>query len=171
MFYNQFLFSLNFYSFIILGFIFVIIFPLIISKLNKKILWKIYFFIYFLLLLIGVFSFIKFDYQTIKFFLLIDTSYTKSWSIASFDHFGILVNLFLLFPLGVSIPHFNRKLSFAKIGGIGLFTSTSIEILQFILPIVRYPELLDIINNTFSVILGYTYYLLIRRVNHDWISN
>lgn len=172
-----FLFSLDLYVGFVLASIFLFLIPFILIIKKNRIMINIYFITYLLILSLGVFGYIKLSYTNISFNILI----TKEWfnnplTIATFEPLGILINLFLLFPLGIIIPSLSKsKLNLYKVILMGFFTSFSIELLQFSLPILRYPELLDIINNTISVILGYLYYLLIlnwqeRRVSHDQLS-
>lgn len=159
---RYFLFSFNVKMAFLLALIFLFLFPIFLIKIQKKKLIILYSLSYFLLLFIGVLSNIEITDNTIYFSVLL----TENWfnnppSIAFFDSFLIIVNLLLLFPLGVITPLFKKtKTNIIKVTFLGFFTSIFIEFLQFSLPIIRYPELLDIINNTFSVILGYQYYLL-----------
>ena len=162
---NLFLFKFDIHLAFILAFIFIFVAPILIIKLNKKPLTICYLFTYLLLLFLGVLLDVSIDNNSISFSLLITSKwFNNKLSIAYFDTLLIFINILLLFPLGTIFPLLKKnKLNnylFSLI--IGFSTSLLIEFLQFSLPIIRYGELLDIINNTFSVILGYQYYLLIN---------
>lgn len=143
-------------------FLFFII-PFFIAKLKNKYFTFSYMFIYYLFLIIGVLFKVTFDSSKVYISLL----YTKTWfnnsfSLAFLDPLSVILNILLLFPIGFTFPIFNKYHSYKKIILFSFFVSLSIEILQFSLPIQRYPELLDILNNTFSGILGYQYYFIIN---------
>ena len=159
---NTHLFSIDIRLGFILAFIFLFIFPLFIK--NKKPLALTYFFIYISFLLIGVFSGISIHHNQISFNLLITNKwFNNEWIVASFGKLNIIINIFLCFPLGVILPTLLKKPSFLKIIFIGILFTFCIEFLQFTLPIYRNPELFDLLTNTLSVILGFYYYLIIKK--------
>lgn len=159
---NVFLFSIDLRLFFLIMFLFIFVIPLF---LKRKTFVILYLSIYFLVLSLGVFFDITLTKESISFSLLL----TKIWannpiSIAYFNSLSVLINLFLLFPLGFICPIVIKKCTIIKIIILGTVVSFTIEFLQFLLPIIRYPEVLDIINNTISVILGYMYYLLVNKI-------
>lgn len=172
------LFSLNLPLAISLAFIFFFILPILFEFIeNKKPYLIIYLTIYFCILILGVFTSVTLTSSRIYFDLLI----TKNWAsnkltIANFSPPLVIINLFLLFPLGYTYTRLSKsKSAFYKLIFLGFLVSLFIEFCQFLLPIVRYPEVLDVLNNTISVILGCLYCLLItkirnRGVRHDWLS-
>ena len=74
---------------------------------------------------------------------------------------GIL-NILFFVPLGILLPFFINKHPYLKTVLIGFFISTGFEILQILNCIGRFTYV-DIINNTFGVILGMLVYLGLRR--------
>lgn len=173
-----FLFSVNLKLAFFLAFLFLFIIPIFLIKYKNKKLVLTYLLIYLFMLLGGVLLKVSITNSNIYFSLLITNKwFNNPLYIASFAKLGIIINIFLLFPLGVIIPLLSTKQS--KIGLksaiYGMFASLLIETLQFSLPIRRFPELLDILNNTISVILGYMYYcilskLLFRGEKYDRLS-
>lgn len=162
---NIFLFSFDIKLAFLFAFLFLFVVPIFLIKANKVRLSKIYLLLFFFLLIPGVLLNVEINSKYISFSWL----YTQNWatntpSIAFFDPLMIIINILLLFPLGVIAPILvkNDKKAFLKIIFLGFLTSFSIELLQFLLPIRRYPELLDIINNVISVILGYEYYIIVK---------
>jgi len=159
---NIHLFSINIILGFGLAFIFLFILPFFITR--KKCLTLTYFFIYIALLVLGVFTGISIHNNQISFSLLITNKwFNNEWIIASFGKLNIIINIFLCFPLGVAPQVLLKKPSFLKIISIGILFTFSIEFLQFTLPIYRNPELFDLLTNTLSVILGFYYYLIIKK--------
>jgi len=162
---NFYLFETNLKISFILAGIFLFILPIFIYKFKtNKYIKHLYLFSYFILLFMGVLLDISIHDSTIYFSVLTTNKwFSNKLVIANFAPFGVLVNLFLLFPFGFILPII-KHLTFYKVLLLGFLLTLTIEILQFMLPIIRYTELLDIINNTISVILGYQYYLLISKL-------
>lgn len=161
-----FLFSFDLKLAFTLAFIYIFIFPIIIFFTKRRKIWVYtYLATYIFLLILGVFTNVDFNSSNVSFTLLITSDWANNTiNIAYFNFISILINLFLLFPLGVILSFlFKSNKKFYKIILFGIFTSISIEFLQFLLPIIRYPELLDVLTNTISVILGYLYYLVIEK--------
>jgi glycopeptide antibiotics resistance protein len=167
---NYYLFAINLKLAYIITFIFLFIVPIVIELLKrKKFLIITYLIIFLLALFLGVFTNVKISSDSVSFSLLITNHWfnTNNFTIAYFSTFAILVNLFLLFPFGYIYPSLSKKkVKFYQVLLAGFILAFSIEFLQFVLPIVRYPEVLDVINNTISVILGYLYYLLIKKIKN-----
>lgn len=161
---NIFLFSIDLKLFFLIMFSFIFVVPLF---LKRKLFVISYLSVYFLILCLGVFLDITLTKESISFSLLLTNTWaSNSISIAYFNPLSVLINLFLLFPIGFICPFIIKNCNIAKVIIIGVIVSFTIEFLQFLLPIIRYPEVLDIINNTISVILGYMYYLLVNRAFH-----
>ena len=111
----------------------------------------------------GVFFDVKINKTTVSVSFFHDMDwFNTTFTFAYFSLKAIFVNLILLFPYGAILPQISKKkISLFRITIIGFLISLFIEINQYILPINRYSELLDIINNTISIILGYYYYKLL----------
>lgn len=164
---NYFLFSFNTFFALFLSFLFLFIIPIFIIKYTKKLSIILYLTTYVILLVLGLFTDVNIGKNSIDFNIFIDNKWCASkLTIAYFNPYSVLINLFLLFPLGVILPLLfkNKSKLFIKIVIIGLLSTSLIEFLQFLLPIDRSPEILDIITNTISSILGYIYYIFITRV-------
>ena len=156
-----FLFSLNIYFCFFLAFIFIFLLPILIKK-NKKLIIA-YFFVYLFILSLGVFSKISFQGNYIHFYFLSTPNwFNNNFIIAHFDNFMVFINLFLTFPIGV-IFHYLYKTDLNKTLLLGILFSLSIELLQLTLPIIRTPELLDILTNTIGTILGFYYCLILKK--------
>lgn len=174
---NILLFEFNLKLAFLFAFIFLFIIPIFLIQKGNRSLGYIYLYLYFLMLMPGVFLNVDISKDLISFSLLHTTKWFNNQpSLAFFDPLMIIINLLLLFPLGAIFPIISKtkKNLTPKIILLGFLVTFSIELLQFSLPIRRYPELLDIINNVISVILGYQYYLIIkllsRGVKHDQLS-
>lgn len=161
------LFSLNIlYGFVIWFMVFFVIPILIIKKKNTQTI-NLYLLLYLLLLLLGVLLDIEIYNNNINFSLLIDNQWCSGLITLGYFHpITIILNIFLLFPLGFIYPikHNPHKNIYIKILFLAFVISLTIESLQFILPINRTFEILDIINNTLSALLGYFYYIIISRI-------
>lgn len=162
---NVFLLSLNINLVVILTIIFLFLFPIFLTLISKKIIYKIYIYTYSIMLFFGVFAHILIKNNTV-FISLVTTEKLANnpLSISYVNIYNIAINLLLFFPYGVIIPLINTKINLIKLITFALVLSFFIEFLQFLLPIIRYPEVLDVITNIISVILGYTYYLLISKI-------
>jgi glycopeptide antibiotics resistance protein len=162
---NLFLFLFDLKLCLFIAFIFMFVIPVfLILSTNKKITF-FYLLIYSLLLSIGVFFNVEFHSNKV----FVSIIYTKKWlnnnpSYAFLNPLSIIINILLLFPFGSVLAIIKNNISYRKILVFSLLISFFIEFFQFLLPIRRYPELLDIINNTFSGILGYQYYLIIKKI-------
>lgn len=77
---------------------------------------------------------------------------------------NILVNLALLFPVGLIVSVFSKNRRFVKTILISLVISILIELFQFILPIHRTTELADVILNTLSGLLSALYCKLLDKL-------
>lgn len=154
--------------YILVGIFFFIIPPILYIFLSKHkkalyIIFSILFILYIIILLVGVFGSIQKNDDTTTISLIFDNSlWAKgNFAIASSSAFNILVNLVLLFPLGEYIAIICKK-PILKTILISFACAFMIEFLQFLLPVSRTTELLDLILNTISGILGTLYILLIK---------
>ena len=161
------LFSLNLEIALILGFIFILIFPILLNFFkNNNILLTIYLLTYLIVLTCGVLLEITISNHTVYFSLTItDNWFSNKLSLAFFDPLSVLINIFLLFPIGYLIPCLIYKHKLIRVILSSLFISIFIEFLQFSLPIKRSPEVLDVLNNLISGILGYLYYLFLNKLS------
>lgn len=162
---NYKLLELDFSLFILFMFIFAFIFPIFLVFKSKRLLNIIYLIGYSIILFLGLFLDVKINYSSIYINLYFDNKWFNSpFIVASFSPLSLLINLFLLFPITSILPLLFKNITYIKIIILGFLTSLTIEFIQFALPINRYPELLDILNNTISAILGYIYYLILKSI-------
>lgn len=73
----------------------------------------------------------------------------------------MLMNVFLFFPLGMTLPYglSGRKRPFLRAAGIGMLLSVCIEILQYVYSL-GWTETDDVIMNVLGVLVGGVSYLL-----------
>jgi len=76
----------------------------------------------------------------------------------------VLINLFMLFPIGFIVYVFSKDKPFLKTIIITLLVSLIIETLQFVLPIHRNTEILDIILNFLSGVISASYCHLLSKL-------
>lgn len=155
---------------IVLFIIFVILLPsvAIFILINKKQLLKIFGIVFFILYLIVLGSLVFGDVSFKNGNLILKfTTNTKWFNMyfvwGSFTKSNLLLNIIMLFPVGAFVLALNTKHSFIKTIVFSFVISFTIEVLQFVLPIQRTTEVLDILLNTLSGILGYLYYFLIYK--------
>lgn len=135
------------------------------TKALKKLL-IIYIVLFIVALIIGVFGTINIQSNIAE----ISFKFNGQWFdfnkivVAKFGLFNTLVNLILLFSFGILLACDNHPLNWLKSLIIGLCIGLLIEIMQFILPIDRTPELMDIVFNGISMLLGYIYFVLILKI-------
>lgn len=101
--------------------------------------------------------------------LIINLNFNEPWFSLDFDWFetsktNVLINLFLLFPLGFVVYTFSEKHQFLKTVLFSLLLSIIIELYQFILPVHRNTELSDIIFNTLSGVISAAYCELLKKI-------
>ena len=92
----------------------------------------------------------------------ISFDFSKRWFSADFSWFetsarNVVINLFLLFPIGFAVYLFSPKHAFLKTVIFALAVSIFIELYQWILPIHRNSEISDILFNTVSGIISASY--------------
>lgn len=148
----------------------MVILPVVLMIFIKKqrvlnALVKSLFIIYLCFLAIGVFG--KIDIKNGNFILEFAT--TDKWfdfskfHLYSFGTFNVLINLFMLFPVGaLAYISFEEK-KFLNATLLAFFISLFIESMQLILPIARSVELTDIVYNTLSGMIGYCFFALVLK--------
>ena len=92
-----------------------------------------------------------------------DLNFSFNYSIKDF-----LINFAMLVPVGFYLNQF--KLNIITIWYLGAVVGCIIEMGQFVLPINRVVQLMDVLTNGFSVVLGYTIaentHKLLKNVNY-----
>lgn len=126
-------------------------------------------------LILGVFTNVQISNETV----VMAFSSNNTWAsepinlnIIPFTTIDFIINIVLLFPIGVVIILFdfykrnrcNLKKSIIKLLLVGLIVGFSIEFFQFILPVERTVQLSDIILNTLSCTLGGMYFALLLKI-------
>ena len=118
--------------------------------------------VYAMVLCLGVFGRVEFTKSTVKLGLDFSGQWCSksiNWNFAHLSAFDVVINLFMLVPVGFFVTYFLVKkwkiwqlLIFLLFIGFafGLF----IETMQFILPIQRSVQLSDIVFNSISVFIG-----------------
>ena len=97
---------------------------------------------------------------------------TIKWSLANIGTFDLVINLLMLFPVGMIVYYFARmKKWWVKVLLLIIFgfaTGLFIETCQFVLPIPRSVQLSDALLNTVSVFVGgliaWGYLAIIKKV-------
>ena len=121
-----------------------------------KVIFLILAIIYCILICIGVFFKVNLAQKiTITLFENVE-SVNKSFSFYPFAKTltDFLINILMFVPLGFLLSPIIKKHTLIKTLLIGLIFSTFIELMQLLLPIVRSPQLSDIILNTLSCLIG-----------------
>lgn len=163
--------TINIVLSVILSVVLMVILPLmlIIFIKDKKVLnlcVKTLFAIYLCFLAVGVFG--KIDIKNGNF--IVEFATTDKWfdlskfHVYSFGTFNVLINLYMLFPVGaISCVCFERN-KFLKATLLAFVISLFIESMQLILPIARSVELTDIVYNTLSGMIGYCFFALMIKI-------
>ena len=165
------IFSINVYLGIAIAFIFCLIIPTVLvfalKKYKKalKITTLIFLSIYLILLFVGTTAELGYHETTATFKVV----FNKSWFTPSFMWFGtgllnVLVNIFLLFPIGFVTFVFAKKHKFLKTILFAFVLSLFIETYQMVLPIYRNTELGDIVLNTLSGVLSAIYCAILTKL-------
>lgn len=158
----------NFTFAIIISVVFMVVLPavLIIFVKNRKHLQfciKILSIAYFCILCVGVLSKIEFNGNTVLVTVETKSGWfdTNKFSFYSFGTFNILINLYMLLPVGaIGYVCFDEN-KFLKTTALAFLISLLIETMQFIFPVARSVEFTDIVYNTLSGMIGYlTFYLI-----------
>lgn len=99
---------------------------------------------------------------------------TVKWSLNSIGTFDLVINLLMLFPVGMLVFYFSRKKKWwarlILLVVFGLLSGTFIETCQFILPVPRSVQLSDVLLNAVSVFAGgliaWGYLAVIKKIKH-----
>ena len=171
---------INFYfAFILLFLIFVMI-PtltiLFIKNDNKiKLITMIIFIFYIIFLLIGTTVELDTIYPNLSFHFEFNHNWFSSYFLwANFSLDNLIINICLMFPVGIFTYTHLKKHMFLKTIFIALLLSIIIELYQMILPIYRNTEILDIILNTISGLFSAIYYnfvINLSKINHFSLKN
>lgn len=83
---------------------------------------------------------------------------TIKWNFSNISTFDLVINLVMLFPIGIFAFHYMPKLKawqkLLLLLPIGILCGTTIELSQYILPIPRSVQLSDVVFNTISIFTG-----------------
>ena len=134
----------------------IVNFLLIKNEKVIKIIFLILAIIYSILICIGVFFKVNLAQNiTITLFKNVE-GVNKSFSFYPFAKTltDFLINILMFVPLGFLLSPILKKHTLIKTLLIGFIFSTFIELMQLLLPIVRSPQLSDIILNTLSCLIG-----------------
>lgn len=147
------------------------IFPIAFFLLSKnekhiKIVFLILTILYSIIVCIGVFSNIKLG-KTISISLFENTTHIKkefNFNLSNIGKTDFIINILMFIPLGFLLnPLFKKRATVISIC-VGLIFSIFIETMQLLLPIIRGPELTDIILNTISCFVGVCCYLILKTI-------
>ena len=163
--------TINFYFALVLVLFFMLVLPttLVFALKHKPKILKwcilILFVVYLLLLFVGTAGKISLKNNILK----INFNFTKEWFSLyflwfSFSRTNLLINLFLLFPVGYLVYTFCEKHKFIKTILLALLISVVVEIYQWVLPIHRNTELSDILFNTISGLISAIYCNLLLKL-------
>lgn len=175
------MFSINLNIAIVLIIFFFVLYPLLILFIFRKktvvlqVVSKISIVLYFVLLCVLVFGNVSTKNNIFTVSLVVDASFfSLDFCVASFNKTNILYNLIMMFPISAyffanSKNLLSTKQEFLKVQkqiflksallsfGISFF----IELFQFVLPVSRTTEVLDLVLNTFSGVLGYVFFFCV----------
>lgn len=172
------MFSINLYLAIALLIFFFVIYPLIIMFLLRdnfnvlKIVSIISFALYLILLATLVFGDVSTKNNMFNVKLFADANwFSMDFCWASFNYKNILYNIIMMFPISAFVLVITKSIvlqynQFVKVQKkvflltilLAFCISFLIELFQFILPVSRTTEVLDLIINTFSGVLGYAFF-------------
>lgn len=163
--------KVNIYLGATLAFLFCVIIPtILVFALKKheralKICTIIFSVVYLIFLFIGTTAELGFDGVNASFKIIFD----KSWFSPAFMWFGtgtlnMLVNIFLLFPVGFVTFVFAKKHKFLKTILFAFLLSLFIETYQMVLPVHRNTELGDVILNTASGVISSVYCFVLSKL-------
>ena len=172
------MFSINFTLAIFLLVFFFVFYPAIIMLVFKNkpkvlnIIAQISLIAYFLLLFLLVFGQVSIKENMFCVELIFNNSwFSLNFCVASFSLTNIFYNLIMMFPISAfiianSFSIFNNKgenkkfirFMFLKSIIFSFIVSLVIEFFQFVLPVNRTTEILDLILNTLSGVLGFVFF-------------
>ncbi len=151
---------MNIYLVLALVFLFYVVVPVLCVLFIKnekvlKILSYIFFCVFVCVLCVGVLGIVNIQKTVTISFNFNGNWFGKGFNFLpyTFDLQDILINIIMLVPVGIFCAvNFKHKILWAFL--FGLFFGIGIEFLQFALPIVRSPQLSDVILNTISSGIG-----------------
>jgi len=154
-----------------LAFLFVFVLPSIfvfMLKNKPKILKPVVvtlFVIYLILLFIGTAGKISLKGNTLS----ISLDFSHGWFSSYFSWFqfskrNIIINLFMFFPIGFVVYSLSNKHPFLKTILLSFLISITIELYQWVLPIVRNTEVSDILFNFASGIISALYCEVLKKL-------
>ena len=163
--------TINLYFALTLVVFFMLILPttLVFALKHKPKILKwcilILFVVYLLLLFVGTAGKVSLKNNT----LIISFNFSGNWFSLyflwfSFSRTNLLINLFLLFPVGYVVFTYSEKYQFLKTILLALLISVVVEIYQWVLPIHRNTELSDILFNTISGLISAIYCNLLLKL-------
>lgn len=121
--------------------------------------------VYLAIIFVGTTAVIKFKSNS----MIIDYDFTNGWFSMSFLWFGstktnFFVNLIMMFPIGFFVFTFCKKHLILKTILFSFILSLIIETYQFVLPVARNTEVLDLILNTLSGAISAIYMFIMRKL-------
>jgi glycopeptide antibiotics resistance protein len=120
---------------------------------------------YLILLFIGTTFEVDLAFPNVSFNLKLNDNWFSLHFIAfNFGKINVLVNLALFLPLGFATFTLSKKHKVLKTVLFSFLLSTTIELSQWILPIYRNTEILDVILNTASGLISAIYCLFIQKL-------
>ena len=153
--------TINLILCVVLFCLFILIIPIIVSfclrrhKKALKIVAIISFVVYLFFLFYGTLCKISIDYPDITFDLKFDSPWFSLYFLTfNFGKTNVLINLVIFLPIGFFVYATCDKKCFLKTILLSFFLSVFIELLQWILPVYRNTEILDVILNTISGLLS-----------------
>ncbi len=129
------------------------------KKKALKIVCAFFFLLYFVFIMILVLGQINISKTSVTVSLKPNAQwFSLRFLVGSFEIKNILYNLAMMFPISFFVFCFASKKVFIKTIVLSFCFSLFIEFCQFVLPFARYTELLDLVLNTISGVLGYLYF-------------
>lgn len=158
---------MSIYIVISLIFVYYAIIPIVLNCLTtKKWAYWIYLLLFVPVLVCGVFGKVTIGKTVTLTFERYDNFFDKAFNFYPFtkDFGDIVINIFMLVPIGISVYNLFNKQKLVRALLFGLGAGCFIEIMQLILPIARSPQLSDIILNGISGLLGGVYAMVISKI-------
>ncbi len=163
--------EINVYLLIVSLFIIMFALPFIFCLIfkNKQILLKIiisiWFIIYLALLSIGTTANIEIRNSSVKIWYDFSVGWLKlDFSIFSSGTFNIFTNLVMMFPVGFFVFSICEHHPVFKTIILSFIISIIIELYQWILPVSRHTEIMDILLNVASGIISAIYCIILKKL-------
>lgn len=158
---------MSIYLVISLIFVYYAIIPIVLNCLaTKKWVYWIYLLLFVPVLVCGVFGKVTIGKTVTLTFERFGNFFNKDFNFYPFtkDFGDIVINTFMLVPIGISVYNLSNKQKLVRALLFGLGVGCFIEIMQLILPIARSPQLSDIILNGISGLLGGVYAMILSKI-------